>query len=681
MSQSLGRNALGTIPVGGYGVSGYTSEVYTLTSIAIEQSVEEVVTLSSVAIEQNVGQPVPLSIAIEQSVELREVFTLTSIGIEQNVQAVYTLTTIGIEQSVTQSIGPAKPWDLLLRVGTQVIPADQMIRTITITRGEGDAALMDASLRPPRGTQNLIQYQGKPVTLDVIENGTTITRVYTGVVDIPEIDLIPGHIMLRCTDRRTEQNNGLERSFVDGIGYHSLAVFNEPDDQHEEIQQRLETVEASLDYDAYGKPHLTSWTPKATPDFTLGDSDIYRRQPKVVIANRGRIINRVDITFERQYKRLRHRERNFSFDSDLTACEYGAWGLPPRTQMLRSAIESAGWPHTNLSITGLDDSGIYNCYGSRIVWSTKQFNAELQPKKDENDQQVYDADNNPVYEQVSRSTTDVKSAFASAATWTAATRFVQNISEQITVSIQSPDSIAQYGEVKRQNSHGIRSDYDQEAFEDFDSYAAPMSGMVQSANGDWVMDADGMDGADEDWRDMTWCAIRKGMTTVRGSHRANRVNLQIPILPQVDLRHTIETTAGRIQCKGKVARVQHTFDCGASREAVTEIEIALSRVDGTFSGDGAVLVYRPAVTDPNDTPSTIQFGTHTIPIGGTQDENWNGYIFQKLQDRAPIDFKTPVALIIDTPDIDDNSRENRDVTASQTEQIGIRNDLLTVVFE
>ena len=99
-------------------------------------------------------------------------------------------------------------------------------RSVEIERGENKAALMRFTVQPPAGVQDalILDVMGKAVTLDYTENGNT-TRIYTGKVDIPEVDLLGGRISLRCTDARKERINAMAASEVAALGVERCGVW------------------------------------------------------------------------------------------------------------------------------------------------------------------------------------------------------------------------------------------------------------------------------------------------------------------------------------------------------------------------------------------------------------------------------------------------------------------------
>jgi hypothetical protein len=576
-------------------------------------------------------------------------------------------------------VGNIAAFDLQVIIGAQIIDIGMLVGQLTITRNEGDAALCSLQLKPPHGDIDLDQWHGKSILVNCI-TATTTHRIYTGAVDIPEIDLEFGRITLRCTDKRTERNNALSPVFVQSMGYWSDDLFGEPDDINAELNNRLETIPYSWDYDADGTGYLAAWEPKATADYTFSDASIYRRNPTVTVLSRGRVKNKITFELEFQYQRLRQRNINYTFDSELSACLYSAWGLPPTAVQLKQAAASAGWTVGNFLYEGLDPSGRYSCSGTTLYWTAVKKVGVLTSSLDENGDAVTDQNNNQVFSSSSSSVSWVN-VYAQKASWTASKRWAQTISETISLVVSAPQSIAQYGLVESDISVGVASDYDTTAWEDYTVHKSIPTNSTVSANGDYIYDKVNDDIAA--YKAAAYAGIAKARTEIIKAHRDNRVTIETPFFPQVDLRHTVATTAGKIRCKGKVSSLVHTIDL-FERWCATEIEISLSRSTGTATDSGLSLPARPAVTDASSGAITINLKTHTVPIGGVQNSTWNGYIFKRLiknQRGNSNGARIPIATIIDTPDIDDASRDTKDVSRTATNIVAIRNDLLEITFD
>lgn len=623
-----------------------------------------------------------LLVSLAQVVDLRISGKGRLVDVAQDVQVTGSGSLLALRQrvrdvaAVRQYIGEAGypffsgAFDLTIIVGNvDVTPS--IVETVSITREENSSALADFTFRAPAGVQDLTRWHGKTVTIThESESGTRL--MYTGVVDIPIIDLIEKTITLKCTDSREARNEAQPAEFVQSIGYWSKDVFGEPETLADELEQRLETVPYALDYDSYGSRTYTAWQPKTVADFSLGDHMIYYRRPSVEVLSRGRVTNQITLNLEYQYQRLRQRTRNYSFDSELSACTYFAHGLPPTNVQLQQAIDAAGWEYTAYSSDGLDPSGRYICQGGVIYWSTTRNYAETAPKLDENGDQVTDANGNPVYTQTGRSTSDIQNVYAQSATWTATKRWAQNVSEKLTVTLTAPQSISQYGLTSTTESYGHRDEYDATKWEQMEGYQPAPSDFLTSANGDKYRDQN----ADvAGWQNMALCAIARAKTRIQKAHRDNRVTFETPLWAGIELRHTVETTGGTVRAKGKVYRITHTFDV-SNRESATEVELALSQAAGSAVDSPVVVPTRPAVTDPATNVQTINLRTHTIPQGGEASDNWAGYIFQDLGSG----FKRQVAMVVDTPAIDDQSRDTKTAERSQVYTVEIRNDMLEVEF-
>jgi hypothetical protein len=361
--------------------------------------------------------------------------------------------------------------------------------------------------------------------------------------------------------------------------------------------------------------------------------------------------------------------------------------LPPTAIQLKQAAEAAGWPITSFNYEGLDPSGRYSCYGSTIYWTAVRKKGALVPVKDSNGDPVTDQNGNATFSASSTETVAFNNVYAQTASWKASKRWAQNIVEKISLVVSAPQSIAQYGLVERDLSVGTQSEYDPEKWENYPVHKSAPSNAALSPNGDHIIDK--VSAHLPAYYSAVRAAIAKARNEIVASHRDNRVTIEAPFWPQLDLRHTVQTTAGKIRCKGKVSRIVHTLSL-SDPECSTEIEISLSRSAGTATDSGITLPTRPVVIVPDTTsgsvwkPSnSIGLNTNTIPIGGTQDPKWNGYIFKQLanvnSDNA-IGLKVPVAMIIDTPAIDEQSRDTKEAETTATNIVAIRNDMLEITF-
>ena len=393
--------------------------------ISIEQDVQVEGVGNLISVEQNVGFIGSGEIiSIEQDVLLSIRGSGEIISIEQNVANEQSGQLISIEQNVelVSTHLTRTGWDATLVIGSSQIPKEQIHGMIDIERTENTAAIMTVTLIPELGTQDFDFYRGKPVTCDIrTERGTN--RVFTGTVDIPEIDVIGKKITLRCTDRRTERINDQLATAVTTIGYFSSIIFPDIDDTADALEQRLSTIPFSVDFDAYGNYNLTAWAVKATADFTLNDSDVFYSTPRVELTSRSNITNKVSITFQYRYERLHQMDRNFSWTSPIASniclILQSGYSLTFR-DMIRAAVDSAGWPLKNdISFTPIWPSGWDGCVGGYIAWSTVSYTGTSTVVKDADGNPVKDADGNNVTQTRITGGTNFAPLYCMGATWSA----------------------------------------------------------------------------------------------------------------------------------------------------------------------------------------------------------------------------------------------------------------------
>ena len=655
--------------------------------ISFEQDVRLIVTSAELlSYEQDVVR-IGLGelIAFEQIVQLRlsSIVDEELISFEQIVRAVFTSAQIiGIEQQV-RTITPADHlsrtgWDALLVIDGNQIPSSQIFGSIEIDRTENDAALMTVTLIPPTGVQDIELYHGKSVTLDITTTDGTF-RAYTGTVDIPDVDLVDERIILRCTDRRTELLNSQLPGIVSTIGVYSPHIFREPRDTAEEVEQRLTTTPFAVDFDAYGNYTITSWTPKATADFTLVDSDVYRDRPKVELTSRGRVTNKVNINLQYRYERFLHGTRTWSWQSpiDIDICKLLVDGYSMTYRAtVASAVIAANWPlKTPITFTEIQPGGWYRCGSTTIGWSSIQLRGVNEAVTDEDGNLVSDTDGNQLYAARITGGTDYAPIYCNGATWKGTAQWSQNVTETYTLSVEGPQSTAQFGTIEQDLSYSIDEEADTAGWENYRSFRNefPLLGDNYAVDQDikrneFVVAVD--------------VALRQAKNTILGSHRDTRVTVDTFIKPQIDLKHTVAVTTDEVVAKGKVFNIKHSINIGTG-EAVTTTTILLSRIQGSASDSALSIPAKPS--------DNLTFNTQTIRLGNHFGEDptterakkWNGMIGNRWRTVNNNTFRTTFieSFVVDTPAIPDALRNSKALTGTQSYNVEIPNDTLTITFD
>lgn len=602
---------------------------------------------------------------IEQAVILRNTFAGTLINIEQSVKNDFVGNLLTIEQTVNSAAQATDVqkygWTLHLYINNVEVPHNMINGNIDVSRAENSASLMNVTIINETGSIGFAEYHGQSIKLDV-ETSAGITRMYTGTVDIPEFDLINKLITLRCTDKRTEQINGQLGNQLKFIGRWSDAIFQEPKDVAEELSNRLLTTTKTVDFDPHGIYTISDFLPKTVPDFVLNDAAIYRRRPQLSIASRGRLVNRINLDFEFRYVRLRHRQRSFQLDGPQFCDVMSNAGLAfLSVDGIQSNLDSFGWnvKASSINYVYLPPGGLYNCGFGRFFWAPFSADVQTATKKDKDGKVITDSNGNAIIEVTGSSYTDYTKAFATQVNWLAAKQFAQDISQKITVQVNAPQSQNQYGIIEQSQRNGLGVEFDTQEWEKNDEYKSVPSGFT-STSSDSYQD---QYGSLSDYDNALNTAIDIAKTKIARSHRDNHVTLQVPLWPEIDLKHTVETTAGVIQSKGKVSQIRHTFNIN-DRFAETEVQLALSKSVGSQADDTLNIPIQAAPLIGDPFVSSYKMNTYELQSGFNI-----GGVSNPIKE-----------LGMYTPPIDDTSRNRQETTANYTLNVSVRDDLLTVVY-
>lgn len=612
---------------------------------------------------------------VEQTVDLYMGGTGNFIDIEQSVTVTGLGSVAGIEQrvisNVTKNHLQRVGWDAYITIAGENVDTNKIHGNITVERSEGLASLATFTIIPELGVQDVEAYAGKAVTIDVTTPRGT-KRIYTGLIDIPEIDLIQKKITFRCTDRRAELINSQFTTAVSTIGYYSPLVFQDVKDTADELEKRLSTTPQSVDFDAYGAYTITSWYPKATADYTLTDSDIYYSQPRVELASRASIVNRVNINFQYRYERLHHTERTFSWTSPVASNIFlfltSGYSLTRKDDIM-SAINGAGWPvRGSVSFTAMWPSGWYG----GIAWSTVSYTAASTVKIDPfTGNPVLDSDGNEIVETRVTGGTNYNDVYCMGATWVGTYRWAQTITENYSLAIVATQSVTQYGTIAESEQYSLDSGTDGAEWENYKAYTDTGNGT-----GNYYIDKDVNR---TDFNNAVATAMQKAKTTILASHRDTKVSASRSIWPEIDLKHTVAINTTPVTAKGKVFSIYHSLNISTG-EAKTDFSISLFKAQGSGSDSSLAL---PALTEntPNPGTGTITLGNHfgqdpTVAAAAS----WNGMIGNKINYGTLGRTQYPESFIVDVPAIPEDVRQEKNIYASASYTIAIPNDDLDIEF-
>lgn len=563
----------------------------------------------------------------------------------------------------------ARTWSATVTVGGADVTAS-VTGTIQVRAEENQARTADVSFLPATGTFDPEDWIGVAVLIDHVADpdGTPAsTRIFTGNCNWPELDDTTSVLTLHCSDLLQESFEAMDdATILSTITGSKLSdeVFGEREDGWQRAQDALTTVRSEIHKSRTGTLTLTDWAAKGTADYGYTSSGYLHESPRVTYAQRRELVNSISLEYQHRYDRFKIRNHDFSW-SHGNFCGWltGDFFPLPKTEMVKTAIEGAGWPvHGNIVFTHLPEQGTYNCGGTQIIWGG-----------------VVPDTGGIVIDTAAQE--ELRTGLAFSATWAARKRFVQTITEDYSITVSCAGSITLFGTAVGEDGANLSVDSNGNEWADSDDTDIP-AGFTQDAIDDYV--ADQMTRADSD--NVVECLIQHADHRIAGSHRRNYVRWQVPCEPALDLEHTAQITAGKVTAKGKVFQVQHTLDLVAG-SAITAVQIACSRGGGGTS-DALDAPTPPSTAPTHQAPATsTTVDTH---IGGNDtvadwdDADYDGESYVS-SNQGVISTVNPLKIYprrvqIVSPEIEVEATQSGDYTATPTYAVAVPDDTLTVTI-
>jgi hypothetical protein len=568
-------------------------------------------------------------------------------------------------------------WYVIVTLNGWQIPDAWLTKTVTVDASEDNSTLASFSIRAAVGIIDIEFYQGKSVTIDVV-TPTKFKRIFSGVVDIPIINMAEEYLTINCTNKIEESMNNLLGSAKNSIGYFDLNIFSQPTDIAEEIKLRLETVPQSIHLDPYNIFRLTNWTPKDTPDFVITNSGIYKDENIAIeIVSRGRIINTVNLTVQYRYERNYNITRTFRWQSPIELSPAyllrDGYSMPART-MIQSAAESAGWPINGLiTFDPVLAAGWYTVGNTKVAYSPVQISGVSAGRVDANGNAVLDSNGNQIVDSSISSVTDYSLIFTLGASWLATKRWTQTVTETFTLTLSASQSVAQYGAIDQSENYSYTDTFDSSKWES--STYLLTSDMNTSYGQNYFINRDTQRA---ELNNIFNIVANKAQTTILKTHRQNFVKFKTPIFPELDLSHTIQLDTTKCDTVGKVYSYHHELNIETC-EAFTEIQLAIFKSQGSSSTSSFVLPTIPADSLTLTAP-VINLGNHYgyDPATTAGSDTWTGFIGNAFVGGARTDFTE--SFVVDTPRINAVLTDPRELASSQSYNIALPNNALTITF-
>lgn len=486
---------------------------------------------------------------------------------------------------VTREVEPAFSilWSVQLLLNG-VDATEYLTGTIRIEREEFARCIADFSLLLDAGSVNPDSYIGQDVEIHFIHHqadaDVQVLR-FRGKVERPRFSLQTRILACECSDRLNEVVEPMPIEQIDAMvgGLWSPDVF-EPTEGRSRwtyAKERLSTLPVSFQRSVEGQLQVTPWAATSTPHWLVGpDTAIFQSIDYLPVELSERI-NVVEIEADYRFIRLRERHQEFSWRhpdivGDSIDNSFCLWrhnsGQVPTVAMIKEASDDAGYTAVLAGAywLRLPESGVY-C-DPPAGWTNKYPDLLLR------------------------------------ASWTSALRWAQRVTEQYTLRLEAPASVAQAGQVISRDRIAMDTESDQEQTFLNATYTSPEPGSVQDALGDYVVDI-----RNEERRQLGLSTIlAMGRVSILSAHRGNRFAFTLPTAEAVGIRleHTVriedQVLGHPISCQAKVVNIIDEWDLKTGR-CYTNFQLAVSQ-GGSSETDPLTPPATPNSTPPGE-PSTL----------------------------------------------------------------------------
>ncbi|MDH4566186.1 hypothetical protein E8E95_05795 [Pseudomonas sp. BN414] len=542
--------------------------------------------------------------------------------------------------------------------------SDLLAGAARIERDEGADALADFSLLLDAGPVNPASYTGQSVELyyrDWVGGAWREELCFKGWIIRPQFTLQTSVLACECSDRRQEIVEAMDIVAIDALtgGSWSADVFEPVDGRSrwDYAMERMSTRAASLQCSVEGELQVTPWASRPAT-FVIPAGMVLDGSLEWVPVELNDRINVVEVAADYRFIRLRERHQDFLWEhpavEGVTIIDGFCltWGREDNTEvpdivMVESASSSAGYQAVLATANWerVPATGSGSLCDPPFGWRNDFPDLLLR------------------------------------ATWTSAMRWSQRVTEQYTLRVEAPASIAQAGEVISRERIALETESDREAEFEGTEFTEPDTDATEDALGDWVVDV-----REDDRRAAALsCGLAMATATILGGHRGNRFSFQLPTSDTLGIRlehtlHVQDEILGRsVQCRAKVFSIIHEWDFD-SGSALTSIQLAVSQGGGAIT-DPLTLPAIPPSTPPGTPSALIILGTqlgsrNSSPIYDDELDGFAGNYTVNDLDINPELEEFPRRFDLTAPEIPEDHRDEYAATQAHTYQLAIPNDLL-----
>lgn len=527
---------------------------------------------------------------------------------------------------------------------------------VKFSRAEGGRAVADVLFLVDPGSLDPASWDGKAIEIfyrDMVAGVWRETLRFRGWIEGPELSQQTRILRCQCSDRLQEDIEALPIEQIDALtaGVWSEDVFEAVAGRSrwDYAQERLSTRAASLQRSIEGAWQVTDWA-VTPPAYIIPAGTVMFESLEWLPAAAADRTNVVVVEADYRFIRLRERHQAFawkhpdivgdSIDNSFCLWRRDSTEVPDK-DMIREASSGAGYGAIlrDAFWLTLPPSGIY-C-DPPAGWT------------DEFDDQLLRA------------------------AWTSARRWSQRVTEQYTLRIEAPASVAAIGEVISRDRVTLETESDREDEFLEAVFDSPEADAVQDALGDYVVDL-----REQARSDMAVvCMLKRAEVQILGDHRKNRLTFDLPSSDALPFRleHTLDLRdvilGSPVRCVGKVFSLSEVWDLDAGT-ALATVELAVSQGGGTVQ-DPLIALPVPPSTPPGTPPELIQLPTQiggraTSPAYDDEQDGFSGNYSVPSPGTESFDYRFQITA----PEIPEDHQDEYLVPVDRTYRVRVPHDVL-----